>query len=45
LVTYAQGQRVIDLAVETNLVVVASDGNEYQITIQPMLPHDYHAIP
>jgi hypothetical protein len=45
LVTYDQGQRVIDLAVETNLVVLAADGSEYQITIQPMLPLDYRAIP
>ena len=44
-VSYEQGQRVIDLGIETNLVVLASDGNEYQITIQPMLPVDYLVTP
>lgn len=45
LVSPAQAQGVLDLGIDFNLVVRASDGNDYQVTIVPMLPLDYHITP
>jgi hypothetical protein len=45
LVSPAQAQALLDLGIDANLVVRASDGNDYQVTIRPMLPWDYRTIP
>lgn len=45
LVSPAQAQAVLDLGIDFNLVVTAADDREYQVTIQPMLPLDYHITP
>jgi hypothetical protein len=45
LMSPAQAQAVLDLGIEFNLVVPASDGHDYQVTVVPMLPLDYHITP